>query len=67
MFIQIGNCEKCGNVVYVGLYGTRVEYLYSCNCSGKDDRERLFLGLLEQKGDGYIELYRRMSRVMVTM
>jgi len=66
MFINFGNCEICGNMIYASLYGLRCEILYSCNCHGESQGRRVLEGILQQKMvDGCVEYYKRIMRVLV--
>lgn len=65
MFIQFGNCEKCGNKTYVALIGLKAEVLYTCTCVGRNEAQRVMVGVLQQQNaDNCLEWYRRIERFM---
>ena len=64
MYINIGACETCGQFIYVPLVSTIPELLYSCRCNGKDDKLRLFSGMLQQQTDMFREFSKRVERLL---
>ena len=65
MFINIGACDTCGQFIYIPLISTKPELLYSCKCNGKDDRVRLYSGMIQQQTDMFREFGRRVERMLV--